>query len=112
MFVVCLYLFPNKLILDCIVNQRRLLSFVHGPFYFPGSVKGGAGGGYLHWKVGKLLEMNGLLAARGLNGTGSNAGGGSGGSILVETTNITGHGMEAKYKTLHCSRQRAYFYFA
>ncbi|XP_078490825.1 uncharacterized protein LOC144746995 isoform X2 [Ciona intestinalis] len=57
-----------------------------------GTVKGGAGGGYLHWKVGKLLELNGILRASGGNALGPNAGGGSGGSILIETTNVTGHG--------------------
>ena len=53
---------------------------------------GGSGGGYLVWKVSKRLELNGLLTASGEDGHGSNAGGGSGGSMLIETTNMTGHG--------------------
>lgn len=57
-----------------------------------GAGKGGSGGGQLLWVVGKRLELNGLISARGQNATGSNAGGGSGGSILIQTTNITGHG--------------------
>lgn len=57
-----------------------------------GQGKGGHGGGQLLWKIGKMLELNGFLYARGENGTGVNAGGGSGGSILIETTNMTGHG--------------------
>ena len=36
--------------------------------------------------------MDGLLAARGSDAQGGNAGGGSGGSVLVETLNVTGHG--------------------
>lgn len=55
--------------------------------------KGGHGGGQLLWKVGKRLELNGFLYARGGNGTGASSGGGSGGSILIETTNMTGHGL-------------------
>ncbi|KAK3724602.1 hypothetical protein QZH41_005193 [Actinostola sp. cb2023] len=58
-----------------------------------GQGKGGHGGGQLLWKVGKMLELNGFLYARGENGTGVAAGGGSGGSILIETTNMTGHGV-------------------
>lgn len=58
-----------------------------------GQGKGGHGGGQLLWNVGKRLELNGYLYARGGNGTGINAGGGSGGSILIETTNMTGHGV-------------------
>ena len=53
---------------------------------------GGWGGGYLLWKIGKRLELNGFVMARGTNGTGSNAGGGSGGSVLIVTTNMTGNG--------------------
>lgn len=53
---------------------------------------GGSGGGYLLWIVGRHLEVNGLVSAKGLDGTGTNAGGGSGGSIFIKTTNMTGHG--------------------
>ena len=57
-----------------------------------GQGKGGAGGGMLLWRVGQQLELDGLVTLRGANGSGTNAGGGSGGSILIETTNITGYG--------------------
>ena len=57
-----------------------------------GSGVGGSGGGYLMWVVGRHLEVNGLVTAKGLSGLGTNAGGGSGGSIFIETTNMTGHG--------------------
>ena len=57
-----------------------------------GSGTGGTGGGQLLWEVGKRLELNGLISARGGSGTGRHAGGGSGGSILIKTTNMTGHG--------------------
>ncbi|KAK3755992.1 hypothetical protein QZH41_003345 [Actinostola sp. cb2023] len=53
---------------------------------------GGSGGGQLYWEVAKRLELNGLVSARGNKSSGSNSGGGSGGSILIEVTNITGHG--------------------
>lgn len=57
-----------------------------------GQGTGGSGGGYLVWKISKYLELNGELTANGKNGEGPNSGGGSGGSILIETTNMTGHG--------------------
>ena len=57
-----------------------------------GQGTGGKGGGYLIWKISKYLELNGLLTANGQDGGGTNAGGGSGGSILIESTNMTGHG--------------------
>ena len=57
-----------------------------------GGGTGGSGGGYLVWKVSKELELNGLLTANGQDGRGQDAGGGSGGSMLIETTNMTGHG--------------------
>lgn len=53
---------------------------------------GGSGGGVLFWKIGQRMELNGLLALQGSNGINFNAGGGSGGSLLIETTNFTGHG--------------------
>ncbi len=53
---------------------------------------GGAGGGALAWTVGHLIELNGLLSAKGLNGSGTDSGGGSGGSVLIRTTDMTGHG--------------------
>ncbi|KAJ7340206.1 hypothetical protein OS493_002937 [Desmophyllum pertusum] len=57
-----------------------------------GGGTGGTGGGQLLWEVGKRVELNGLVSARGGKGNGSHAGGGSGGSILIKTTNMTGHG--------------------
>ena len=53
---------------------------------------GGSGGGVLFWKIGQRMELNGLLALQGANGDNYNAGGGSGGSLLIETMNFTGHG--------------------
>ena len=57
-----------------------------------GSGNGGAGGGHLYWVISRRLQVNGLISAKGLDGTGVNAGGGSGGSIYIKTTNMTGHG--------------------
>ena len=57
-----------------------------------GSGVGGRGGGVLFWKTSHYMELNGLLAAQGLSGSGQNAGGGSGGSVWIETMNMTGHG--------------------
>ena len=57
-----------------------------------GQGEGGSGGGYLLWNVGRHIKINGLVSAKGFNGTGTNAGGGSGGSIFIKTTNMTGHG--------------------
>ena len=53
---------------------------------------GGSGGGSLFWIVGQRLQINGLLSSKGTDGEGIDAGGGSGGSILITTTNMTGHG--------------------
>lgn len=53
---------------------------------------GGRGGGLLHWRIGQTIELDGLVSLRGLNGTGINSGGGSGGSLFMECTNITGYG--------------------
>ncbi len=49
------------------------------------------GGGSLWWQVGKLIHLDGLISSKGQGGS-NYGGGGSGGSVLVETTNITGHG--------------------
>lgn len=57
-----------------------------------GQGTGGQGGGQLQWEVAKRLELNGLISARGGKSSGSHSGGGSGGSILIEATNFTGHG--------------------
>ena len=51
------------------------------------------GGGALRWIVSKNLHLDGLITAKGENGkTSGYSGGGSGGSILIETVNMTGHG--------------------
>lgn len=70
---------------------------VYKPLHFGsgggnGQGKGGSGGGLLYWRVGHQIELDGLVSVRGLNGHGTNAGGGSGGTILLECTNITGYG--------------------
>ena len=57
-----------------------------------GTGTGGSGGGTLFWQVGRYIELNGLLSLQGLPGESSNSGGGSGGSVLIQTTNMTGHG--------------------
>ena len=43
------------------------------------------------WRIGKHAHLDGLITSQGTSGSG-HSGGGSGGSILIETTNITGHG--------------------
>ena len=57
-----------------------------------GGGTGGTGGGFLVWEVGSLLEMNGILSLNGADGKSNNAGGGSGGSLLITALNMTGHG--------------------
>jgi len=47
---------------------------------------------YFHFQVGRTLHLDGLLSSRGLNATTWLSSGGSGGSILIEATNFTGHG--------------------
>ena len=56
---------------------------------------GGSGGGILVWHTGELLQLNGRLSSSGADGQGTNAGGGSGGSIFITSTNISGHGIIA-----------------
>ena len=58
-----------------------------------GSGTGGNGGGVLHWITSHYFELMGTLALQGTNGQGANAGGGSGGSLLIESMNFTGHGI-------------------
>ena len=52
---------------------------------------GGSGGSSLHWEVGKLIHINGLITSCGMSGA-TSAGAGSGGSILLHAVNTTGHG--------------------
>lgn len=57
-----------------------------------GGTIGGSGGGILVWRNSKKMELNGLLSSKGLKGSGKDAGGGAGGSILIYSFNFTGHG--------------------
>lgn len=43
------------------------------------------------WHNGKDIYVDGLVDVSGTNGLGSNAGGGSGGSIRIRTLNISGN---------------------
>lgn len=52
---------------------------------------GGAGGGAIWLVVSDTLQVDGEISADGVIGSGR-SGGGSGGSILIETTNLTGTG--------------------
>lgn len=58
-----------------------------------GGGTGGRGGGVLHWQTSHFFELQGRLSVQGTNGEGTNAGGGSGGSLLIESMNFTGHGV-------------------
>ena len=49
------------------------------------------GGGSLHWSTKNHLHLDGLITARGVSGS-SQSGGGSGGSVLIEALNMSGHG--------------------
>ena len=60
-----------------------------------GGGMGGSGGGFIDWHAADLIELNGLLTLKGTAGVGGSAGGGSGGSVLIDTTNMTGHGVIA-----------------
>ena len=52
-----------------------------------------SGGGIIRITVGNDFDLDGLLEASGSNGNpGTNAGGGSGGSIYITSFNFTGHG--------------------
>lgn len=60
----------------------------------PGSKSGGHGGGILLINIGGHFQLDGLLESSGQPASaGSNAGGGSGGSILVYTERFSGHGV-------------------
>ena len=49
------------------------------------------GGGSLHWVTKTSLHLDGLITAKGTTNS-PQAGGGSGGSILIEALNMSGHG--------------------
>jgi hypothetical protein len=64
-----------------------------GGGYGLGSPFGGSeGGGFLRLNVGGTLLLDGQLSANGGPALQDNAGGGSGGSIWVTTSTLTGHG--------------------
>ena len=54
---------------------------------------GGAGGGALHLTVSGTLAVDGVFSADGLPANGQAAGGGSGGSLWVSATKLTGAGL-------------------
>ena len=58
-----------------------------------GGSEGGSGGGFLHLKIGRRCHIDGTVKSYGHSATGSNSGGGSGGSVFVESYNFSGHGV-------------------
>ena len=74
----------------------------YGSFYLPehlgsgggnGGGRGGQGGGKMFWRNGQQLLVDGAVRVMGGDGVGENAGGGAGGSIIVQTLNFTGFGI-------------------
>jgi len=67
-----------------------------GTYHYGGTWLGGTGGGALHLNLSGMLTVNGEIAADGNPGTGypgyASGGGGSGGSIWIETNTLTGNG--------------------
>ena len=55
------------------------------------SLQAGNGGGLLVLNIGSRLHVDGVIASRGLQGS-PLGGGGSGGTILINAYNVTGHG--------------------
>ena len=53
---------------------------------------GGAGGGILYLNITNTLTINGDLKSNGILGASTGSGGGSGGSILIETQKLVGTG--------------------
>ena len=49
---------------------------------------GGRGGGYLLWRNGKTLWIDGEITVEGEEGRSGNGGGGSGGGLLIETLKL------------------------
>ncbi|XP_033745589.1 uncharacterized protein LOC117331103 [Pecten maximus] len=58
-----------------------------------GGSYGGSGGGFINFKIGSLLHVDGDVKANGATPTSGHSGGGSGGSIMVEAFNVSGHGL-------------------
>lgn len=54
---------------------------------------GGAGGAYLHLGIFGALTLEGTIRLNGAAGTGTNAGGGSGGGAKIDAFSMTGHGL-------------------
>lgn len=57
-----------------------------------GSNSGGAGGGAININVSGVLQVNGVISANGLNGTGLAGGGGAGGSVYLTAPTFSGNG--------------------
>ena len=55
-------------------------------------IHGGAGGGFVHFKVGQLMHIDGLVKSFGTAAISSDYGGGSGGTVFIEAYNMAGHG--------------------
>ena len=53
---------------------------------------GGAGGGIFYLNISNTVIVNGDLKSNGMAGPSTGSGGGSGGSILIETKKIVGTG--------------------
>jgi hypothetical protein len=51
----------------------------------------------IHMKVGRNIHIDGVLSANGSEASSGNAGGGSGGSVFIESYNISGHGIISTY---------------
>lgn len=65
----------------------------YGSHGCPGHSDGGKAGGVMHISVGDELYLDGTFEVNGQSASsGSNAGGGSGGSILISTGRFNGHG--------------------
>ncbi len=57
-----------------------------------GGTTAGSGGGHVNMKIGRTLHVNGIITAAGSDASGE-GGGGSGGTILIQAFNMTGHGI-------------------
>ena len=79
-------------------NQPRV-GIAYGHVFEPqhfgcqGGGNGGLGGGVIKMKVGGKLKIDGSIIASGAAGQQSFSGGGSGGSVWIETNLIQGYGL-------------------
>ncbi len=62
-----------------------------GQDIYHSDLPGGAGGGAIWLSISDTMNVNGVISADGVIGAGR-SGGGSGGSIIIEATNLTGSG--------------------